>query len=116
MLTIYRNLAVPLWSMTKYSKIHSCNKEIPSCNIIILYKVELHFVTSEFVYSIQVIILFDLFTLMFCQYMCFCLIQKVYFHIICLLIPSCNRKNNSCNTHFTTVTHVNQACMRKLFK
>ena len=56
--------------MTKYSKIHSCNKQIPSRNIIFLNKVELHFVRSEFVYSIQVNILFDLFALMFCQYMC----------------------------------------------
>ena len=57
--------------MTKYNKIHYCNKHIPSCNIIFLNKVELHFVRSEFVYSIQVNILFDLFALMFCQYMCF---------------------------------------------
>ena len=71
MLTIIRNLAAQTWAMTKYSKIHPCNKQIPSCNIVFFNKVELHFVRSEFVYSIQVIILFDLFALMFCQYMCF---------------------------------------------
>ena len=70
-LTIYRNLAVQTWTMVNYSKIHSCNKPIPSCNIIFLNKVELHFVRSEFVYSILVNILFDLFALMFCKYMCF---------------------------------------------
>ena len=61
MLTIYRNLAMQTWAMTKYCKIHSCNKQIHSCNIIFFNKVELHFVRSEYVYSIQVIILFDLF-------------------------------------------------------
>ena len=100
MLTIYRNLAVQTWAMTKYSKLHSCNKQIPSCNIIFFNKVELHFVRSEFVHSIQVIILFDLFALMFCLFMCFCLIQNLYFHIICLVIPSCNRKK------ITRVTHI----------
>ena len=94
MLTIYRNLAVQTWAMTKYSKIHSYNKQIPSCNIIFFNKVEFHFVRSKFVYSIQVIILFDLFALMFCQYMCFLLIQKLYLHIICLVIPSYNRKKS----------------------
>ena len=79
MLTIYRNLAVQTWAMTKYSKIHSCNKQIPSCNIIFFNKVELHFVRSGFVYSIQVIILFDLFALMFCQYMCFLFNTKTSF-------------------------------------
>ena len=79
MLTIYRNLAVQTWAMTKYSIIHSCNKQFPSCNIIFLNKVELHFVGSEFVYLIQVNILFDLFVLMFCQYMCFLFNTKTIF-------------------------------------
>ena len=65
--------------MTKYSKIHSCNKQIPSCNIIFLNKVELYFVRNEFVYSIQVNILFDLFALMFRQYMCFLFNTKTLF-------------------------------------
>ena len=81
MLTRCRNLAVQTRAMTKYSKIHSCNKQIPSCNIIFLNKVELHFVRSECVCSIQANIIFDLFALMFCQYMCFCLIQKLFFSI-----------------------------------
>ena len=51
--------------MTKYSNIHSCNKKIPSCNIAFLNKVYLHFVRGEFVCSIQVNILFDLFALFF---------------------------------------------------
>ena len=37
-------------AMTKYSIIHSCSKRIPSCNIIFLNKVELHF-TVEVVIS-----------------------------------------------------------------
>ena len=79
MLTIYCNLTVQTWAMTKYSKIHSCNNQIPSCNIIFFNKVELHFVRSEFVYSIQIIILLDLFALMFCQYMCFLFNTKPLF-------------------------------------
>ena len=79
MLTIYRNLAVQTWAMTKYYKIHSCNKQFPSCNIIFFNKVELQFVRREFVYSIQVIILFDLFALMFCQYMRFLFNTKTLF-------------------------------------
>ena len=65
--------------MTKYSKIHSCNKQIPSRNIIFLNKAELHFVRSEFVCSIQVSILFDIFALMFCQYMRFLFNTKTLF-------------------------------------
>ena len=65
--------------MTKFSKIHSCNKQIPSCSIIFLNKAELHFVRSEFVSSIQVNILFDIFALMFCQNMCFLFNTKTLF-------------------------------------
>ena len=79
MLTLYRNLAVQIWAMTNQSKIHSCNKQIPSCNIIFFNKVELQFARSEFVYSIQLIILFDLFALMFCQYICFLFNTKTLF-------------------------------------
>ena len=79
MLTIFRNLAVQTWAMTKYSKIHSCNKQIPSCNNFFFNKIELHFVRSELVYSIQNIILFDLFALMVCQYVCFLFNTKTLF-------------------------------------
>ena len=117
MLTIYRNLAVQTLAMTKFSKIHSCNKQIPSCNIILLNKVELRFVRSEFVYSNQVNILFDLFALMFCQNMCYLFNTKNFFSIkYAWLFPPVTEKKHSFNTHFTTVTHVYQACMRKLFK
>ena len=63
--------------MTKYSKIHFCNKQIPSCKIIFLDKVELHFVRCEFVFSIQVNILFDVFALMYCQYTDFLFNTKI---------------------------------------
>ena len=43
----------------------------------------------------------------------FSVIQKLYCHILCLVIPSWNRKNHSCHTHFSTVIHVYQVCMRK---
>ena len=79
MLTIYRNLAVKTWTMTKYSKIHYCNKQIHSCNILFLNTVELHFTRSKFVYLIQVNILFDLFALMLCQYMCHLFNTKTLF-------------------------------------
>ena len=45
MLTIYRNLAVQTWATTKYSKIHSCNKQIPSCNII--FSIKLNYILLE---------------------------------------------------------------------
>ena len=79
MLAKYRYIAVQTWEMTKYGKSHPCNKQIPSCNIIFSNKVELHFVRSEFVYSIQVNMLFDIFALTSCQNMCFLFNTKTLF-------------------------------------
>ena len=63
-LTLYRNLAVQTKKMTKYIKIHPCNKHIPSCNIYFWTK--LNYILLEVNLFIQVNILFDLFALMFC--------------------------------------------------
>ena len=48
--------------------------------------------------------------------MCVLVNTKVFFHIYAWLFPPVTEKNHSCNTHFTTVTHVYQVCMRKLVK
>ena len=117
MLTKYRYIVVQTWEMTKYSIIHPCNKQIPSCNIIFSNKVELHFVRNEFVYSIQVNMLFDIFALTSCQNMCFFVQYKDFISILyAWLFPPVTEKNHSCNTHFITETYVYQVCMRKLFK
>ena len=82
-----------------YSEIPSCIKQIPSCYIIFLNKVELHFISSKFVNSVQVNVQNDLFVLMFCQYMCFLFNTKALFPKIVLGYPSCSRKKS-------LVTHI----------